>query len=135
MTFNDSLTISGHVSKSSVWDTHVNICMKVVFRFQLSKTIPDYKMYYNLLETFMGVVQRTGAGSKPRISRVVSKSDRDHGSGYYGNRTLGLMPAGTICHSTRTLGLYPILINMFLATKAVSVVKQISIGYRLSYEK
>ena len=56
---------------------------------------------YVFLETFMGVVQRTGAGSKPRISRVVSKSDRDHGSGYYGNRTLG--PAGTICHSTRTL--------------------------------
>ena len=64
-----------------------------------------------LLETFMGVVQRTGAGSKPRNSRVVSKSDRDHGNGYYGNRTLGLTPAGTICHSTRSLGLYPILIR------------------------
>ena len=61
------------------------------------------------LETFMGGVQRTGAGSKPRISCVVSKSDRDHGSGYYGNGTLGLTPAGTICHSTRSLGLYPIL--------------------------
>ena len=56
-------------------------------------------------------MDRTGAGSKPRISRisrVVSKSDRDDGSGYYGNRTLGLLPTGTICHSTRTLGLYPI---------------------------
>ena len=59
------------------------------------------------LETFMGVVQKTGERSKLRISRVVSKSDRDHGSGYYGNRTLGLMPAGTICHSTPSLGLYP----------------------------
>ena len=35
---------------------------------------------YTLLETFMWVVQRTRAGSKPRISRVVSKSDSDHGT-------------------------------------------------------
>ena len=34
----------------------------------------------NYLETFMGVEQRTGEGSKPRIPRVVSKSDRDHGT-------------------------------------------------------
>ena len=61
------------------------------------------------LETFIGVGQNTGAGSKPRIFRVVSKSDRDHEIGYYGNRTLGLTPADTICHSTRSLSLYPIL--------------------------
>ena len=29
-------------------------------------------------------------------------------SGYCGHRTLGLLPAGTICHSTRSLGHYPI---------------------------
>ena len=32
-----------------------------------------------VLETFMGLDQRTGAGTNPRIPRVVSKSDRDHG--------------------------------------------------------
>ena len=37
-------------------------------------------MQHYELETFMGVVQRTGAGSKPCIPRVVSKSDRDHGT-------------------------------------------------------
>ena len=57
----------------------------------------------------MGVVQRTGAGSKPRISRVVSKSDRDHGTATTDNRTLGLMPAVTISRSNLSLGLYPIL--------------------------
>ena len=31
------------------------------------------------LETFMGVDQRTGEGSNPRISLVVSKSERNHG--------------------------------------------------------
>ena len=41
----------------------------------------DPPLYF---ETFMGVVQRTGAGSKPRISRVVSKSDRALERGYYG---------------------------------------------------
>ena len=58
----------------------------------------------------MGGVQRTGAGSKPRIDlfRVVSKPDSNHWSGYYGHRTLGLTPAGTICHSTRSLGYYPL---------------------------
>ena len=40
---------------------------------------------FTVLETFMGVVQRTAAGSNPRISRIVSKSDSDHGSGYYGH--------------------------------------------------
>ena len=69
----------------------------------------EYRMVNAVFETFMGVVQRTGAGSKPRISRVVSKSDSDHGSGYYGHRNLGLTPAVTICCSTRSLGLYPIL--------------------------
>ena len=49
----------------------------------------------------MGVDQRTGEGSKPRIPLFVSKLDSDHGSGYYSRRTLGLMPAGTICSSIR----------------------------------
>ena len=62
-------------------------------------------------QTFMGVVQRTAAGSNQRISRVVSKSDSTHWSGYYGHRTLGLTPAGTICHSTRSLGYYPLHIT------------------------
>ena len=59
------------------------------------------------LETFMAIVQRTGAGSNPRISRVVSKSDRDQGTATTAHRTLGLMPAGTICRSNLSLGLYP----------------------------
>ena len=49
-------------------------------------------LYSTALETFMGVDQRTGEGSKPRTPRVVSKSDSDHWSGYYGHRTLGLTP-------------------------------------------
>ena len=56
----------------------------------------------------MGVVQRTGVGSKPCNSRVVSKSDKDHRTGYYGHITIGLTPAGTICHSTCSLCHYPI---------------------------
>ena len=35
---------------------------------------------YVCLETFMVVVQRAGAGSKPSIFRVVSKSDSIHGT-------------------------------------------------------
>ena len=57
----------------------------------------------------MGVVQKNGAGSKPRISRVVSKSDRNHGTATTDNRNLGLTPAVTISHSNLSLGLYPIL--------------------------
>ena len=45
------------------------------------------------LEPVMGVVQRTGASSKKSIPCVVSKSDRDHGSGYYGNRTIAIVQA------------------------------------------
>ena len=56
----------------------------------------------------MAVVQRTGAGSKPRISRVVSKSDSNHGTATMAHRTLGLTPAGTICHSNLSLSYYPI---------------------------
>ena len=68
----------------------------------------------------MEVDQRTGEGSKPNKSCVVSKSDSDHGIGYYGHRILGLTPAGTICHSTRSLGHYPILILEPLVTLAQS---------------
>ena len=56
----------------------------------------------------MGVDQRTGEGSKPRIPRVVSKSDRDHGTATTDNRNLGLTPAVTISRSNLSLGLYPI---------------------------
>ena len=68
----------------------------------------DFEKFYSLLETFMGVVQKNGAGSKPRISRVVFKSDRDHGTATTDNRNLGLTPAVTISHSNLSLGLYPI---------------------------
>ena len=56
----------------------------------------------------MGVVQKNGVGSKPHISRVVSKSDRDHGTATMDNRNLGLTPAVTISRSNPSLGLYPI---------------------------
>ena len=61
----------------------------------------------------MGVDQRTGEGSKPRRPRVVSKSDRDHGTATTDNRNLGLTPAVTISRSISSsnlsLSLYPIL--------------------------
>ena len=57
----------------------------------------------------MGVDQRTGEGSKPRIPLVVSKSDRDHGTATTDNRNLGLTPAVTISRSNLSLSLYPIL--------------------------
>ena len=63
------------------------------------------------LETFMAVVQRTGAGSNPRISRVVSKSDRDHRTATTDNRTLGLKPADTICRRNLSLGSYPLVMD------------------------
>ena len=44
----------------------------------------------HVLDTFMGVDQRTGEGSKPRIPRVVSKSDRHHGMATMAHRTLVL---------------------------------------------
>ena len=56
----------------------------------------------------MGVDQRTREGSKPRIPRVVSKSDRDHGTATTDNRNLGLTPAVTISRSNLSLSLYPI---------------------------
>ena len=60
------------------------------------------------LETFMGVDQRTGEGSNPRLPLVVSKSDSNHGMATMAHRTLGLTPAGTICHSNLSLSYYPI---------------------------
>ena len=33
---------------------------------------------FQMLDTFMAIGQKTGAGSNPRNSRVVSKPDRDH---------------------------------------------------------
>ena len=71
-------------------------------------TIIPYVSGYFMLETVMGVEQRTGAGSNPRIFCVVSKSDRDHGTATTDNRTLGLTPAGTISRNNLSLGLYPL---------------------------
>ena len=59
----------------------------------------------------MGVEQRTWPGTSPRISCVVSKSDSDHGTATGEHRTLGLTPAGTICHSNLSLSHYPLLGN------------------------
>ena len=43
-----------------------------------------------MLETFMGVVQRTGAGINPRnIPCVVSKSNSDHGTATTATEPLG----------------------------------------------
>ena len=53
----------------------------------------------------------TGEGSNPRITRVVSKSDRDHRTATTAHRTLGLTPTGTICRSNLSLSLYPIRIQ------------------------
>ena len=65
--------------------------------------------FFYCLETFMGVDQRTGVGTNPHIPNVVSKSDGDHGTATTARRTLGLMPAGTICHSNLSLSHYPLL--------------------------
>ena len=56
----------------------------------------------------MGLEQRIAPGTNPRIPRVVSKSDSDHGSATTAHRTLGLTPAGTICCSNLSLSHYPI---------------------------
>ena len=58
---------------------------------------------------FYGGRSKDWSSSKPHISRVVSKSDRDHGTATMDNRNLGLTPAGTISHSNLSLGLYPLL--------------------------
>ena len=42
-----------------------------------------------MLETFMGLEQRAGPGTNPRISRVVSKSDSDHGTATTATEPLG----------------------------------------------
>ena len=41
-------------------------------------------------------------------TRVISKSHRNHGTATTAHRTLGLMPAGTMCRSNLSLGFYPI---------------------------
>ena len=56
----------------------------------------------------MGLDQRTGAGTNPRIPCVVFKSDRDHGTATTDNRNLGLTPAVTISRTNLSLSLYPI---------------------------
>ena len=56
----------------------------------------------------MGLEQRIAPGTNPRISRVVSKSDRDHGTATTDNRNLGLTPAVTVSRSNLSLSLYPI---------------------------
>ena len=52
----------------------------------------------------MGVEQSAGPGTNPRISRVVSKSDSDHGTATTTRRA----PAGTICCSNLSPSHYPI---------------------------
>ena len=76
--------------------------------------------FYLHLETFMEVVQRTVAGSNPRIPRVVSKSDiySDHGAATTAHRTLGLMPAGTICCSNLSFSHCPIPCSFIMPTGA-----------------
>ena len=71
------------------------------------------RMSLLFLENLMGVDQRTGKGSKPLIPRVVSKSDRDHGTATMAHRTLGLTPAGTVCHRNLSLSLYlfPLMVS------------------------
>ena len=58
----------------------------------------------------MGVDQRTGPGTNPRIPLVFYKSDSDHGKATTAHRTLGLTPAGTICRSKLSLSHYPLRI-------------------------
>ena len=74
----------------------------------VSQTFEKGLSFYFYLETFMGLDQRTGAGTNPRIPRVVSKSDRDHRTATTDNRNLGLTPAVTISRSNLSLSLYPI---------------------------
>ena len=62
----------------------------------------------------MGVDQRTGPGTNPRIPLVVSKSDSSHGTATTAHRTLGLMPAGTICRSNLSLSHYPLHVRITL---------------------
>ena len=65
------------------------------------------RFFFNgISETFMGVDQKTGPGTNPRIPLVVFKSDSDHGTATTAHRTLGLTPAGTICHSNLSLSYY-----------------------------
>ena len=56
----------------------------------------------------MGLEQRIAPGTNPRIPRVVSKSDSDHGTATTAHRTLGLTPAGTIFRRNLSLSHYPI---------------------------
>ena len=63
---------------------------------------------FEVLETFMGVDQRTGEGTNPHIPVVVSKSHSDHGTATTAHRTLGLTPAGTICRNNLSLSHYPL---------------------------
>ena len=55
----------------------------------------DFKVVLTWVRKLYGVEQLTGEGTKPCITRAVSKSDSDYGSGYYGHRTLGLMAMGS----------------------------------------
>ena len=57
----------------------------------------------------MGVDQRTRERTNPHIPLVVSKSHRNQGTVTTAHRTLGLMPADTMCRSNLSEGFYPIL--------------------------
>ena len=80
-------------------------------------------MVNDQLETFMKVEQRTVLGTKPRIHRVVSKSDSDHVLATTAHRALGLTPVGPICHSNLSLGHHPILrVRVLIWVIMVSIV-------------
>ena len=97
-------------------------------------------------ETLMGVVQRIRnfnwartkdcAGNNARISRVVSKSDRDHGTATTDNRTLGLTPVGTISHSNLSLGLYPfprpqpVVRNLVVSPEMLILIRPVTIAIK-----
>ena len=83
------------------------------------------------LETLMGVGQRTGPGTNPCIPRVVSKPDSNHGTVTMAQRTLGLMPVGTICHSNLSLSYYPIKLIINIPELFLNSLKQYLINLHL----
>ena len=63
------------------------------------------------LENCMGVKQQTVLGSKQHKSHIKCRIS------YFAHSTLGLMAAGTICHSNLSPGYYPIPILLSAPSK------------------
>ena len=68
--------------------------------------IPHFKSSYPCIKPILSAFRKFyGARTKewsvylPMYTRVVSKSDSDHGTATTAQRTLGLTPAGTICRN------------------------------------